>query len=262
MGGNGDIKKIHIAHEFILDRAHKCEYSTGRGLYGLVYVLKGRAEYRFLGGARVTVTDGDVIFLSPDAAYSIMTEKDFCHYTVNFHLHEEGSSPCFENGSYCILQGANTEQIRRSFSGLVSLWSLKKSGYEMQAIGKLYELMSLFYFDFYNTQRVGGGQRLKPAREYVERNFNEPLSLLELARLSDMSVTNFRREWKKAYGDTPLQYRDGLRLYYAKEYLSSGYYTVSEIAGKCGFDDSNYFSRFFKRQTGLSPMEYKNQYIA
>lgn len=70
-----DIKKIHIAHKFILDRIYKCEYPSGRGHYGLVYVLNGKAEYRFLGGNRITGTDGDVLFLSPGCAYSIVTDK-------------------------------------------------------------------------------------------------------------------------------------------------------------------------------------------
>jgi AraC-like DNA-binding protein len=72
-----------------------------------------------------------------------------------------------------------------------------------------------------------------------------------------MSVTNFRREWKKIYAEAPIQYRDSIRLYYAKEYLSSGYYTVSETAEKCGFDDVSYFVRLFKKKTGLTPGEFK-----
>ena len=48
---------------------------------------------------------------------------------------------------------------------------------------------------------------------------------------------------------------------YAKEYLNSGYYTVTEIAEKCGFDDVSYFVRFFKKQTGLTPGAYKKQMI-
>ena len=39
-----DIKKIQIAYEFILDRVHRFEYPSGRGHYGLVYVLNGKAE--------------------------------------------------------------------------------------------------------------------------------------------------------------------------------------------------------------------------
>jgi AraC-like DNA-binding protein len=76
-----------------------------------------------------------------------------------------------------------------------------------------------------------------------------------------MSATNFRREWKKIYLETPLQYRDSIRLYYAKEYLNSGYYTVTEIAEKCGFDDVSYFVRFFKKKAGRTPGELKKKFL-
>jgi len=74
-----------------------------------------------------------------------------------------------------------------------------------------------------------------------------------------MSVTHFRREWKKHYNITPLAYRNSIRLSFARELILSGYYTVSEIAEKCGFDDVGYFIRFFKKHTGITPFKYKQQ---
>ena len=47
--------------------------------------------------------------------------------------------------------------------------------------------------------------------------------------------------------------------YYAKVYLNSGYYTISEVVKKCGFDDVSYFVRFFKKQLGLTSGAYKRQ---
>ena len=58
-----------------------------------------------------------------------------------------------------------------------------------------------------------------------------------------------------------MQYRDSIRLYYAKEYPNSGYYTVSEIAEKCGFDDVSYFVRFFKKKAGFTPGEFKKKFL-
>lgn len=248
-----DIKKIHIAHKFVLDRAHKCQYPRGRGQYGLVYALGGKAEYRFSSGERFTLMPGNAVFLSPHTAYSIVTEKEFVHYTVNFDLHPETSRLDVLNRPYCLLQEKNTEQLERSFRKLVDLWTFKKAGYEMQASGCLYELLFLYYFDYTAGQSSAPYGRLLPAKEYIEQHFNQPIKLEQLAWLCNMSTTNFRREWKKLYAASPLQYRDTIRLYYAGEYLNSGYYTVAEIAEKCGFDDASYFVRFFKKKTGTTP---------
>ena len=256
-----DIEKIHIAHEFILDRIHKCDYPFGRAHYGLVYVLNGKAEYRFSAGDRFTVTDGDVLFLSPNCAYSIVTEKEFKHYTINFDLHEDSSNLNALGQAYCLLQGKKLEQIERSLKELVGVWSLKKTGYEMRSVGYLYELLSQFYFAYMTEQNSVFYQRLLPAKEYIEQHFKQPITLEQLAFISNMSVTNFRREWKKHYPESPIRYRDNIRLYYAKEYLNSGYYSVSEIAERCGFDDVSYFVRFFKKQTGTPPGAYKKRNI-
>ena len=116
--------------------------------------------------------------------------------------------------------------------------------------------------------RVGGGIGILDREEkcvlvskyrHIERHFASSISLTELARLTDMSVTHFRREWKKHYHITPLEYRNSIRLSFARELILSGYYTVSEITEKCGFDDIDYFIRFFKKHTGIMPFKYKQQ---
>lgn len=256
-----DIEKLRIAHKFTLDRVHKCEFPSGRGFYGLVYALSGRAEYIFSTGNRVTVTDGDVLFLTPHAAYSIITEAAFEHYTVNFDVHEDTSRFGPLDKSFCLLKGENTVQIKQCFAQLTRLWMSKKTGFEMQAVGCVYELLSLFCFDYINGRNTAHYQRLLPAKEHIEQCFDQPITLEQLAFLSNMSVTNFRREWKKQYTESPLRYRDNIRLCYAKEYLNSGYYTVSEIAEKCGFDDVSYFVRFFKKQTGTTPGEFRKGFF-
>jgi AraC-like DNA-binding protein len=75
-----------------------------------------------------------------------------------------------------------------------------------------------------------------------------------------MSVTNFRREWTKLYAESPIRYHDSIRMYFAKEYLNCGYYTVAEVAKMCGFDDVSYFIRFFKKKTGMTPSVFKNNF--
>ena len=251
-----DIRSIRIAHEFTLDLARKCEYPNGRGSYGLVYVLDGQADYRFFGGERITVGRGDCLLIRPDSAYFIETQGPFRHYTVNFDIHTESSSPdAFDESTY-LLQCKSAEQVELTFKRLVSLWNAKKAGFEMQTVGLLYELLSFFY-NVYAEKKRECDDRLRIAQEYIEQSFDQPIRLKELAYLTSMSVTGFRREWAKKYAETPMQYRDSIRLYYAKEYLSSGYYNVSEVALKCGFDDVSYFVRFFKKKVGITPKAWK-----
>ena len=253
-----DIKQIRIVHKCILNQNRPCEYSRGRGSFGLVYILDGEAEYRFSDGERIHARKGNILFFAPNAAYSVTTEKELPHYTVNFDIYEDTSRLGQLGEKYYLVRQENTEQLERIFRHLVEVWTQKKRGYEMQATGILCELLTCFYYDFADaSDHRHTRHRLIPAIEYIEQHFDQPMTLEQLASLANMSVTNFRREWAKQYTQAPMQYRDSLRLYYGKEYLLSGYYSVSEVARKCGFEDVSYFVRFFKKRVGLTPGEFQ-----
>ena len=67
---------------------------------------------------------------------------------------------------------------------------------------------------------------------------------------------NLRRKILAITGQTGGKYLLTIRLDYAKELLSTGRYTVGQVALKCGYDDANNFSRTFKREIGQKPTEY------
>lgn len=99
--------------------------------------------------------------------------------------------------------------------------------------------------------------KLHEAIEYIHDNFTNPtLTVDYLAHMCGMSDTYFRRLFVKNFQVTPLKYINVLRSNYAKELLSSGYYTVSQVSDKCGFNNVQYFSLFIKKETGLSPSRF------
>ncbi|MBR3933097.1 MAG: helix-turn-helix transcriptional regulator [Clostridia bacterium] len=255
---NIDISRIIVAHEFVLNKNSKCAYQNGRKYYGIIYCIEGEAEYRFSSGDCCNVYPGEIIFLSPKASYSIITKKDFKHYTVNFEIHNEFSNMDFLTDVYYLLHTGNSQLYHHIFKELTIHWMSRKSCFEMQATACLYELLALWGSEILEKEYATSTYLcLACAKEYIEQNFNTGITLDILANYSNMSVTHFRREWLKLYGESALQYRDRIRLSYAKEYLMSGYYTVTEVAEKCGFSDVNYFIRFFKKHTGISPGKFE-----
>ena len=77
------------------------------------------------------------------------------------------------------------------------------------------------------------------------------------------SVGHFRKLFKKMTGTSPSQYMNRIRIDYAKSQMHQfgKSKSLKEIALECGFEDSLYFSRVFRKQEGMSPQEYRNCYI-
>jgi len=93
--------------------------------------------------------------------------------------------------------------------------------------------------------------------EFIEKNLNKNISIKELAIIANLSETYFCKAFKEVYGISPINYINKRKHLGAKKMLK--YYpsfNISQIANALGFNSVHYFSRFFKRMEGISPMKY------
>lgn len=256
------IERVVVAHRFTYDVSDVYKCMNGRKTYGFVHLLTGELHYEFADGRILDAKAGDSLFLKPSHAYKVTCPKNCEHYTVNFLINEAATEGAIAQSVLCdsdeIIQYAETETFREEvFSELCEQWKRKRPGYRMCALSLVYKLL----YDFIRKKIPVEGNNLSallsPAKEYIETHWSESMSLTSLAARCRMSVTYFRHSFLKIFGISALRYRDSLRLLYAKDYLLQDDYTIAEIAYKCGFNDFNYFSRFFKKHVGISPHEYR-----
>ncbi len=99
--------------------------------------------------------------------------------------------------------------------------------------------------------------RLGEVLSWLQQHFNEDIRVEDLARRAGLSSRQFHRLFKAATGHSPLQYVLHLRIDRAKVLLRETPDTLTEIALCLGFNDSNYFSRQFRRQTGMTPRVFR-----
>ena len=95
--------------------------------------------------------------------------------------------------------------------------------------------------------------QLRAALEYMDEHYSETIRLSELASLANMSNQHFCHLFKKLTGKRPMDYINYLRINKAVTLLSENHFNISEIAMAVGFDDSNYFSRIFRKYKKISP---------
>lgn len=98
---------------------------------------------------------------------------------------------------------------------------------------------------------------LDHAIDYLQKNFASDISLTELANMYSVTPVHFSRMFKKVTGFGFCEYLNILRLQKAESLMyQSPKTSITEIASKCGFADSNYFSVKFKKMYGLPPKSF------
>lgn len=102
---------------------------------------------------------------------------------------------------------------------------------------------------------------INEAKLYMSQNFSNPnLMLPDVAGVVNMSKSRFSAVFSQYTGQTFTEYLIYLRLNKAKELLKTTNYKNSQIADEIGYNDSHYFSYIFKKNTGMTPSEYRMQY--
>lgn len=256
------IKKIIVAHQYSYKKDGIYSCLEGRNTFGLVHVLTGELEIRFLDGRILTVKSGDTFLLKPKDAYKTTCISPCEHYTVNFSIDNESieGELChnifLSNGSpYCV-----NDKTQNNFANLLqelcNAWKEKKEGHQLNAISFLYKVLYRFIRTQQPDQYNSSYLKIKPAKDYIDLHWQENFSLQNLANLCYLSVAHFRHLFTQIYKISPIEYRNSLRLLHAKDYLAQPQYSITEVAYKCGFEDVNYFSRFFKAHTGISPKKH------
>lgn len=102
--------------------------------------------------------------------------------------------------------------------------------------------------------------RIADTITHLEMNLDHDINLDELARMAHMSRRNFLRAFHAAVGSSPIAYLINLRINRATAMLRRNEHTITEIAFRSGFSDSNYFARQFRKVLGVSPRVYRQQH--
>ena len=102
---------------------------------------------------------------------------------------------------------------------------------------------------------------INEAKLYMSSHFTNPnLMLQDVAKAVNMSNSRFSTVFSQQNGQTFTEYLMYLRLSKAKELLRTTADKSSQIAREVGYNDAHYFSYIFKKNTGLTPSDYRAQY--
>ena len=174
------------------------------------------------------------------------------HMTV-IHFETGGSR---ERGVPWVFVPRNPLVFHNLFTALADRFTGRSDDY--LCLSLLYEILGTMQQEAAATPET---RRISEAKRYIDKNYGmTDLSVKKLAENAGVSQVYFRKEFQRRLGITPLAYIRLVRLNNAKSFLRTGYYTVTETAGKCGFDSLSYFCAAFRSFTGTTPGEYLKKY--
>lgn len=104
-------------------------------------------------------------------------------------------------------------------------------------------------------------ERIRKAMAYMASHPHQTLSVAQLADHMTMSIEYFCRLFKENVGLTPKEYHVHCRITHSIPLLLERESKINEVAYACGYDDPNYYSRCFRKYTGLTPTAYKRRYL-
>ena len=233
-----------------IEKDIKVKRENGRYDYQLIYVSSGEVLVD-----RSILKSGDYCIFAPNNPqfYTYLAREGSRYFWV--HFTQNGLDELF--GREALLSGVHSAEIRQneldtlfqSLSISARRTAEKDSQYE-EAL--LYSILLLL-----SESRVGAFPFFRAKKEL--ENIKSEKSVSELASLYEMTPEHFIRSFKKAYGRTPQNYRTQYLLTQAKNLLSDTRLSVSNISEICGYSDQYYFSRLFKRYTGVTPTEYRSR---
>lgn len=157
------------------------------------------------------------------------------------------------------------EHLAYSQGGMVYRLSSREGYLEMLTSFKSYEEMGVWFVKKMEdaSRHIAMNHKEKTdnvvekAKTYIRSNFSRELSLEEMAKEVGISPYYLSKLFKEAEGVNYIDYLTSLRMEYAKEQLKTSEKSIKEICHESGYGDPNYFSRIFKKWTGITPTEFR-----
>ena len=249
--------KLYTQKEFTTYRP------KGRKDYQLIYVAAGKAHFE-IDGEDMIACPGDMVIYRPRQMQRYVYYGD--EHTEVFWVHFTGGEVKQTLRKYGIdsdvnmFYGGDSAEYRSLFRRMIQELQMCKDDYE-EMLEHIFRqiLISVHRQHGQDDSKIVSAmaEEMDRAAAYFSEHYNEGIIVEDYASMHNMSVSWFIRNFRQRIGTTPTQYIMSKRVANAQMLLESSDYNMTEIAKIVGYDNPLYFSRVFKKEKGMSPMEYR-----
>lgn len=270
--------KIYTFSEKMAQEYHSHDYIQ------LWYVKKGQCIHNF-NGRIYTLHGGDVFVLPPGVFHSVCIEDedsilmglDFTEAFINEDMVGGGSSDLFDYAyidPFIVkleevkplfpLAGPVSRTVALLLEEMMAEYESKASHYQLLIKANLLKILALIsreYSQGIDQKKKALVDRYKAAvyrvLDYVDAHYSEKIYLEEMCRMTMLSPSYFSDVFKHVTGRTFTEYVSQVRVEKAKGMLKKDDKSISGVAYAVGFSDTAHFDKVFKREVGISPLQYR-----
>ena len=218
---------------------------AARPYHALALRLSGNASFSH-GNLNSNTNTGDVFYMPANYSYKASYQEKNEILVIHF---ESDLISEMEN-----FQLNNSHLVSMLFHKLYDIWNKKENGYYYSALSVMCEILENISVQQFSSLCAETTKAFNNAIEYMEKNYTSvECSVKEIVAKAHMSNTYFRKLFLRKFNMCPIKYLISKRLIYAEKLLSTGKYTIKEIAEMSGFCDVKYFSRAVKKEYGVPP---------
>lgn len=266
-----------------IDRYRDAEWSKGLSIhetFEMVYIKSGEGVFE-IAEQRAQVGANDIVIIKPHQHHKLnVTADGGCDFIVLYfkfinqahHAMSETSLEDFinfvsgkESGAFIKLKVSQKNDIIGLLNRILREKTSDQLGSDLLNYLMLMELFVLIsralkaeWENSIKNKSPKIKELMQSAIRFVHNNYEREISITDIAKYVFLSPSYFTRAFKEDTGLSPMQYLLNIRIKRACELLNETDMKVGDIAHSVGFSNQQRFNDMFKKQTKMTPMQYRN----
>ena len=260
------VNHYHPRYRMVVHWHKECE---------IIRIISGTFQIK-INMVLYTAKEGDILFLNSGCIHSGIPEScvyecvvfDISSLLQKNPLGNTELNAIVENKKE--IQSLYTKENQEAYDVLNHIFDLmksKKGGYQLCIYGSLYYFLGIVEeLDLYVKEKAFAAAnkkvlaQMKKVLSLIEMRYMEEIGLEDMAESVNMNEKYFCKFFKEMTKKTPIEYLNWYRIECACEKIKFSASSLTDIAYDCGFNDTSYFTKVFRKYNGLTPREYQKLY--
>ena len=223
--------------------------------YVFEYVISGKGYIEFDNNQKVLVKQGDFYFLNKLCKHIYYADKKEPYkkiFVVVKGTYVDSLISAFKITESVIIKKNNVEPIIRKIHQNVQNEKIDYHEISFNILELIYGLGKKVFNPDNNSMQLP-----EMIRKYLDISITQKLTLEKISKELNISISHIERVFKKRFNITPLNYFMRQKTRYACALLVNTSYSVGAVAEQSGFNDARYMAKCVKKETGMTPVEYR-----